>query len=196
MKSFNSVTAVINKPGVFIRDSTCSSCDNCLNGNILDCTQVERNGSFKNHVIRKLSGKRKASLEADSSESEESDSEEEFEDCSEEEESSDEEEEISNVEECTPGRYILYKLTEHKYYVSSIVEYGDQCVTLKAARKYGEHQGKITFCWPTIDDIFTVKGGLNAENSLGLPDPVVDRRGSSLRFRKRAFGKVPLTYVI
>ena len=85
---------------------------------------------------------------------------------------------------------------QHKYYVSSIVEYGDQCVTLKAARKYGEHQGKITFCWPTIDDIFTVKGGLNAENSLGLPDPVVDRRGSSLRFRKRAFGEVPLTYVI
>ena len=96
----------------------------------------------------------------------------------------------------TCAGYILYKLTEHKYYVSSIVEYGDQCVTLKAARKYGEHQGKITFCWPTIDDIFTVKGGLNAENSLGLPDPVVDRRGSSLRFRKRAFGKVPLTYVI
>ena len=124
VKSFNSVTAVIDKQRVFIRDSTFSLCDNCLNGNILDCTQAERNGPFKNHVIRKLSGRRKASLAADSSESgDESDSEAEFEDCSEDEESSDEEEEISNVEECTPGRYILFKLTQHKYYVSSIVEY-------------------------------------------------------------------------
>ena len=80
--------------------------------------------------------------------------------------------------------------------MSSIVEVGESQVTLKAARKYGEHQGKITFCWPSINDIFPVVGGLHPENSTGLPDPVIDRRGSSFTFRKRVFGKVPFNNIM
>ena len=49
--------------------------------------------------------------------------------------------------DCSPGRYVLFRLTKKKYYVSSVVEVGENQVILKAARKYGEHQGKIT-CWP------------------------------------------------
>ena len=59
-----------------------------------------------------------------------------------------------------------------------------------------EHQGKINFCWPTIDDIYPVIGGLHPENSTGLPDPVIDRRGSTLTFRQKLFGKVLAFYFV
>ena len=125
-----------------------------------------------------------------------SDSEEEFEECSEDNISeSESEQETPNIEDCTPGGYILFRLTNHKYYLSSIVEVGDNLVTLKAARKYGEHNGKMTFCWPSIDDVFSVTG-LTEHNTTTLPDPVIDRRGSTLTFRTSAFGKVALNYIM
>ena len=53
VKSYNTVTAVHDKQCVFVRDSTCSFCNNCLNGDVLNCTELQRNGDFKNFVIRK-----------------------------------------------------------------------------------------------------------------------------------------------
>ena len=76
----------------------------------------------------------------------------------------------------------------------SIVEVADK-VTLKGARKYGIRNGKITFVWPLIHDVFTVDK-LTSENAIALPDPVVDRRGTSLIFKSKAFGKVPLGHLM
>ena len=134
-------------------------------------------------------------------ESSESDSEEEFVYCSDsssegEDFTDKEDEETPDVLHCSPGRYVLFGLTKKKHYVSSVLEVQENQVILKAARKYGEHQGKITFCWPTIDDIYPVIGGLHPENSTGLPDPVIDRRGSTLTFRQKVFGKVPLNNIM
>ena len=123
---------------------------------------------------------------------------EEFEEDSEDDTSSDKDEDDpvpANIDDYTPGRYVLFKFTQHQYYVSSIVEVADERVTLKAARKYGEHNGKITFCWPSLDDIFPVDK-LGDENATALPDPVIDRRGSSLIFKKSAFRKVPLSNIM
>ena len=134
-------------------------------------------------------------------EEEESESGEEFEDNSEddissdEDEEEDEDEEDANIDDYTPGRYVLFKYTKRQYYVSSIVEVADGRVVLKAARKYGDHNGKITFCWPSLDDIFPVNKLCN-ENATALPDPVIDRRGSSLIFKKSAFRKVSLINIM
>ena len=174
---------------MFIRDSTCSFCEKCLNGDVLNCTQIHRNGTFKNFVISKAKkpiSKKRSIVQEESSES---DSKEEFVYCSDsssegEDFTDEEDEETPDVLDCSPGRYVLFRLTKNKYYVSSVLEVEENQVILKAARKYGDHQGKITFCWPTIDDIYPVIGGLHPENSTGLPDPVIDRRGSTLTFRQ------------
>ena len=76
---------------------------------------------------------------------------------------------------------MLFKCTERQCYVSSIVEVADGRVELKAARRYGDYSGRITFCWPSLGDIFPVDK-LCSESATALPDPVVDRRGSSLIF--------------
>ena len=84
-------------------------------------------------------------------ESSESDSEEEFVYCSDsssegEDFTDEEDEETPDVLDCSPGRYVLFRLTKNKYYVSSVLEVEENQVILKAARKYGDHHGKITFC--------------------------------------------------
>ena len=41
IKSFNTATAIRREYGVYFRDTTCSSCENCLQGNMLNCTSDE-----------------------------------------------------------------------------------------------------------------------------------------------------------
>ena len=105
--------------------------------------------------------------------------------------SSEEEDESSpaDIKEYTPGKFVLYKHAPKRVYVTTIYEVASK-VTLKAARKYGERNGKIT-CWSRIDLFFNVDQ-LCDEQLTALPDPVVDRRGSSVIFKRGAFGKVPL----
>ena len=50
------------------------------------------------------------------------------------------------------------------YYISSIIEVADGQVMLKTARKYEVTSGKMTFVWPSLDDIIEV-GKLTAENA-------------------------------
>ena len=51
--------------------------------------------------------------------------------------------------------------------------------------------GRVTFCWPQIDLFFYVDQ-LQNEKLTALPDPVVDRRGSSVIFKRGVFGKLQL----
>ena len=106
--------------------------------------------------------------------------------------SSEEEDESSpaDIKEYTPGKFVLYKHAPKRVYVTTIYEVASK-VTLKAARKYGERNGKITFCWPRFDLFFDVDQ-LGDEQLTALPDPVIDRRRSSVIFKRGVFGKVPL----
>ena len=56
---------------------------------------------------------------------------------------------------------------------------------LKTARKYGVTSGKMTFMWPSLDDIIDMEK-LTAENA----------RGTSLIFKVKVFGKVPLNNIM
>ena len=200
IKQYNCAVAVRSQPGVYVRDSTCSFCENCACGNVLQCTETTRNGCFFHHVIDKSvtvqnESQRKTVADINESESEEEFEEDsEFEDYSSEDGESDEEEEVvGNLEDCTPGKYLLFKLTDSKYYVSSVVELNDELVILKGARKYGESRGKLTFVWPHSDDIFPVE--LSNNTIVPLPDPTIDRRGSSFVFRKSVF-HVPTSVIM
>ena len=51
--SINCVAATQNQQGVFYRDSTCSFCSNCANGDVLICTGTLRNGEWRQYVIGK-----------------------------------------------------------------------------------------------------------------------------------------------
>ena len=84
-----------------------------------------------------------------------------------------------------------YKHTPRKVYVATIFEVAERVTLIKAARKYGELNGKVTFCWPQIDLFFYVDQ-LQNEKLTALPDPVVDRRGSSVIFKRGVFGKLQL----
>ena len=53
LKKYNSAISFIDKPGIYLRDSTCSFCENCANGNVLECTECNRNGHFVHHVVDK-----------------------------------------------------------------------------------------------------------------------------------------------
>ena len=107
--------------------------------------------------------------------------------------SSDEEDEsalTANIEDYAPGKYVLYRHTQRKVYVASIFEVAEK-VTLKAVRKYGERNGRVTFCWPQIY-LYIYVDQLQNEKLTALPDPVVDRRGSSVIFKRGVFGKLSL----
>ena len=73
-------------------------------------------------------------------------------------EESEEEDESAptNLEDYTPGKYVLYKHTPRKVYVATIFEVAERVTLIKAARKYGERNGRVTFCWPQIDLFFYV----------------------------------------
>ena len=51
IKSYNTLTAVADV-GVYVRDSTCSNCEFCLRGDMLQCVS-DRNGEWKKYVISK-----------------------------------------------------------------------------------------------------------------------------------------------
>ena len=92
----------------------------------------------------------------------------------------DEVEVLLNLEEYTPGRYVLYRFTDIQFYISSIVEVKDGSAILK---------GTITFTWPGLDDIFPAE--LTRDNVFPLPGPSVDRRGTSMTFKKSSFKHYP-----
>ena len=54
IKSFNSAMAVAGTSGVYVRDSTCYDCPECLSGERLLC-QSEKNGKWFHHNIKKCS---------------------------------------------------------------------------------------------------------------------------------------------
>ena len=189
IKQYNCAVAVGGQPGVYVRDSTCSFCENCACGNVLQCTETTRNGCFFHHVIDKSVTvqnelRRKTVADINKCESDYS---------SEDGESDEEEEVVGNLEDCTPGKYLLIKLTDSKYYGSLVVELNDELVILKGACKYGESCGKLTFVWPHLDDIFPVE--LSNNTIMPLPDPTIDRRGSSFVFRKSVF-RVPTSVIM
>ena len=89
---------------------------------------------------------------------------------------------------------MLFKLASTKYYVSSILDIDVDRVMLSRARKYGERGGKLTFIWSQIPDVFPVPK-LDKTNATPLPSSELDLRGTSLIFKKKAFGKVPLAHL-
>ena len=191
------MTAVKGKQGVFLRDTTCSDCDSCQTGEVLQCTS-EKNGTLKNYVIDKSINLKQLSSPDDNSGSESSDYEEFMYDSaadSSDEESSEEDFQSSNIDDLTQGRYVLFKFTDQKFYVSSIIGTINGCVMLKTARKYGVNGNKITFVWPTYDDIVDVEK-LSDSCLKALPNPATDRRGSSLIFNIKVFGEVSLNKVM
>ena len=52
VKKYNSVIAMKEETGVFIRDSTCSFCESCQQGDVMNCTS-EKNGKYKNHIVKR-----------------------------------------------------------------------------------------------------------------------------------------------
>ena len=76
-------------------------------------------------------------------------------------------------------------------YIATIFSVESSKVTLKCARKYGERDGKITSTWPDLDD-FVHLDNTSSEKVSPLPDPMIDRRGTSMTFKTKAFGKMNL----
>ena len=66
IKLFNTATALKQNLGVYVRDTTCSNCENCSPGNMLDCAS-KVNGDWQHSVIsvkeRKTSNRRRHAIE-------------------------------------------------------------------------------------------------------------------------------------
>ena len=187
VKSYNTATAISKEKCVYVRDSTCSFCHNCLTGDVLSCTS-KKNGEWKKNYIRKVHKIRKTKIVVEVS-SEESEDEEfiyEYSDDQESDISDQENNDTNSLEDLSKGRYVLYESKEKKYHVGSIVEYSDEKVVLKIAKKHGVRGNKITFVWPVIDN-FVVVENLTKHVKV-LPDPIANRR-YSLIFNLEAFGK-------
>ena len=191
VKSYNMATSQITDKCVYIRDSSCSFCDKCLVGDMLNCTST-KNGNWKKYIIKKDHLTRKFRDERNET-NEDTEDEEFYYDSSDsqESESSDDEENITSCfEDLSKGNYVLLEYREKKYYVGSIVEYSVDNIVLKLARLYGVKGKQITFVWPHIDHVVVVEN--LTEGIKCLPDPVADRRGSSLIFNLKSFGKLSL----
>ena len=197
IKSFNTATALKQNLGVYVRDTTCSNCENCSQGNMLDCTS-KVNGDWQHHVIsvkeRKTSNQRRHAIE-NSDEIIESDIEvEEF--IYEEASSSDESDEDDvGFEDATQGEFVLYRFTENKYYVAVVVENTVNHVVLSCARKLGVQRNSVTFVWPSKEDHVVVDVETFAGSDFKkLTFPTFGQRGS-ISFDMQTFGKVPLSRI-
>ena len=52
VKSYNMTMATIDTLGVYMRDSSCYDCENCLQGNMMSCTS-QKNGKWLHHIVQK-----------------------------------------------------------------------------------------------------------------------------------------------
>ena len=208
LKSYNLGTSIQGKEGVFMRDTSCV-CQDCIRGNMLNCT-VAKNGVYKKFDLQKKrrNKSKKAVVEEDSDEEEE----EEFEYDSEIDDSSsgEDSDDPSNDEdlpmqcflhtdELSLNQFVLYKWEDHTYYVgtvSDIVQQQQQRseVTVSLMKKYFVRGKKLQFVWPprahtvVIDDLET------SRCLRSLPDPSIDRRGTT-EFNISVFGKVQLNNI-
>ena len=201
VKSYNMASATKENVGVRVRDSSCYNCENCMQGNNMSCTSIT-NGDWLHHIVQKsVYAIRKIGNTVEYDGSDDNDDEYELEYNSDEEDDSgddddceNEMEEIPNVSGSWEG-YVLYKYLETKYFVGSVIEQSENDVTVKLARKYINDNKIFTFTWPDIDDIVVVDGTNNDNAIRRLPNPVVGRRGTSMKFNIRVFGKIPLGYI-
>ena len=163
---------------------------------MLQCVS-DRNGEGKKYVIsKKIATNRRSNKDDTEIESEEEeDEDDDFDEfvCSE-SDSEDDDEDIQDLEDTAGGQYVLYRYTSNKYYVAGVIENTTDKVVLRCARKYGTRDHTITFIWPEKDDIASVDS-LIAPKFKRLPYPTIGRRGSSMTFTIKAFGKIILTQI-
>ena len=137
IKSYNTLTAVADV-GVYVRDSTCSNCEFCLRGDMLQCVS-DRNGEWKKYVIsKKIATNRRSNKDDTEIESEEEeDEDDDFDEfvCGE-SDLEDDDEDIQDLEDTAGGQYVLYRYTSNKYYVAGVIENTTDKVVLRCARKY------------------------------------------------------------
>ena len=191
IKNYNMAMALKSKPGVYVRDTSCYNCENCKRGDMLSCVSVVH-GAWKNYQIAKAV-RDNENLEVSDDELTD---EEDFVSCDEDssdEESDDEMEILSNTASVCVGRFVLYQFMPKKFYVGSVVGQTETDKSVRLMRRYGMANNKVTFLWPDIDDIVVVD---NSDGALkGLPNPALNRRGTSVTLHTRAFGKIPTGYI-
>ena len=173
-----------------MRDSTCYSCSNCLEGNPLGCESTIH-GPWKKYQIAKESG----TNDIDSGSESDSD----MEDFSFECEESDSEDDDEEGEECLIddsclGRFVLYKFMDCKYYVGSVIEESVGQIVVRLARRHSTSDKIITFVWPDQEDVVIVDCDLD-ESVRNLPNPISSRRGLSFYYEEKLFGKLPSGYI-
>ena len=130
VKSYNMAMATIDTLGVYVRDSYCYDCENCLQGNVMSCTS-QKNGKWLHHIVQKniyitqKIGNTVENDEGDETDEEEFtyDSEEDdvYANKSDDDDEEDEMEDVPNVLDLCLGRYVLYKYMEKKFYVGYVI---------------------------------------------------------------------------
>ena len=196
IKKYNSAAAVEGKVGVFVRDTSCADCPNCMKGNVLDCSQNNRNGEWQHHVID-----REAVNDVNFSDDDSDEEIEEFvydsaiDDSGEE---SEEEEDVTfqvlQLAELSQGQYVLYRWVNNTYYVGAITDLskdGDKTeISLSLMKKHATREDRIIFSWPHSPHMVVIDDLPASKCLYWLPDPIIGRRGSSIDFKLRVFGTI------
>ena len=186
VKSYNCVTAIAGKPGVYIKDCSCN-CEKCKAGDVLNCTETSSTGAYKQQTITRATRAQKHVIDSDTHEESEPEIEFVCDDTSSEEdtdiEESDDFTDFVNDDfdyvatPLNPGLYLLYEYTNSKYFVGCITATLPDKRQVRFMRKSIVSSSHVTFSWPDELDEPILDVEKLTKSSKPLPDPISLRRG-------------------